>query len=68
MPEAFDEEAEIERRRKRREELLSMPSSANPLLLHAVANAAEKAAGAPAQTPAQVGTPQSPATTTSKPR
>ncbi|EQK99933.1 serine/threonine-protein kinase prp4 [Ophiocordyceps sinensis CO18] len=66
MPEAFDEEAEIERRRKRREELLSMPSSANPLLLHAVANAAEKAAGAPAQTPAQVGTPQSPATTTNR--
>ena len=35
-PEPIDEEAEIERRRKRREELMAKPSSATPLLLHAV--------------------------------
>lgn len=41
--EAFDEEAEIERRRKRRGELLAKSSSATPLLLHAVGAATSKA-------------------------
>ncbi|QGI69326.1 hypothetical protein CEK26_013283 [Fusarium fujikuroi] len=50
-PEPFDEEAEIERRRKRREEILAKHSSATPLLLHAVGAAASKAHGAsPAST------------------
>ncbi|KAM0262757.1 hypothetical protein ACHAQJ_001551 [Trichoderma viride] len=42
-PEEFDEEAEIERRRKRRGELLAKSSSATPLLLHAVGAATSKA-------------------------
>jgi serine/threonine-protein kinase PRP4 len=41
--EEFDEEAEIERRRKRRGELLAKSSSATPLLLHAVGAATSKA-------------------------
>lgn len=35
-PEVIDEDAEIERRRKRREEIMAKSSSATPLLLHAV--------------------------------
>lgn len=42
LPQPIDEDAEIERRRKRREELLAKSSSATPL--HAVGTAAEKAA------------------------
>lgn len=41
--EEFDEEAEIQRRRKRRGELLAKSSSATPLLLHAVGAATSKA-------------------------
>uniref|UniRef100_A0A8H7TMS3 non-specific serine/threonine protein kinase n=1 Tax=Bionectria ochroleuca TaxID=29856 RepID=A0A8H7TMS3_BIOOC len=41
-PEPIDEELEIERRRKRREEILAKSSSATPLLLHAV-GASDKA-------------------------
>lgn len=58
-PQQFDEDAEIERRRKRREEILAKSSSATPLLLHAVGVAAEKMTrgASPASTPTEV-TPQ----------
>jgi serine/threonine-protein kinase PRP4 len=72
-PEVIDEDAEIERRRKRRAEILAKSSSATPLLLHAVgATDKTRAASPPSlhqgtsqltesdtpQTPRTPGTPQ----------
>lgn len=65
--EQFDEEAEIERRRKRREALLAKSSSATPLLLHAVGATEKIRAASPAgsdgtldsETPQTPQTPQS---------
>ncbi|SPO04038.1 related to serine/threonine-protein kinase ppk5 [Cephalotrichum gorgonifer] len=50
-PPPLDEDAEIERRRKRREAILARSSSATPLLIHAL-HAADKSHGAsPGQSP-----------------
>lgn len=55
---AFDEGAEIERRRKRREQLMAKSSSATPLLLHAVGAAADKARAESPASSTLPGTPQ----------
>jgi serine/threonine-protein kinase PRP4 len=55
-PEQIDVEAEIERRRKRREELMAKSSSATPLLLHAVGASEKVRAMSPASP--QPGSPQ----------
>lgn len=52
-PEIIDEEAEIERRRKRRAEILARSSSATPLLLHAVGAVDKPRAASPATMPSQ---------------
>ncbi|CRK21044.1 hypothetical protein BN1723_012242 [Verticillium longisporum] len=54
-PAVIDEEAEIERRRKRRAELLAKSSSATPLLVHAVHAADRSTISSPAYT--RQGTP-----------
>lgn len=71
-PEVIDEDAEIERRRKRREEIMAKSSSATPLLLHAVGATDKTHAISPlssqqensqpleGDTPQTPGTPQTP--------
>ncbi|KAF4996170.1 hypothetical protein FGRMN_4662 [Fusarium graminum] len=76
-PEPIDEEAEIERRRKRREEILAKSSSATPLLLHAVGAAASKAHAAspastvpdtPIRTQSEIASPRTPRSDIASPR
>jgi serine/threonine-protein kinase PRP4 len=55
-PQVIDEEAEIERRRRRRDALLAKSSSATPLLVHALHEAAISSRSSPYNT--QQGTPQ----------
>ncbi|KAK2057089.1 kinase-like protein [Colletotrichum caudatum] len=55
-PMVIDEEAEIERRRRRRDELLSKSNSATPLLVHAL-HATEKPAAASPSREVTPGTP-----------
>ena len=53
-PEPVDEEAEIERRRKRRAELMARSASATPLLRHAVGASEKRAPSTEPTTPSQM--------------
>ncbi|KAI9148061.1 Serine/threonine-protein kinase prp4 [Paramyrothecium foliicola] len=75
-PQQIDEDAEIERRRKRREEILAKSHSATPLLLHAVGATDKTRASSPASslpnTPiryqSDVETPRTPLSNVASPR
>lgn len=65
-PSPIDEEAEIERRRKRREEIRAKSSSATPMLLHAVGASEKARAASPVST--HTDTPQESQTESHTPR
>src|SRR5690606_20150892 len=53
-PEPFDEDAEIERRRKRREALLARSNPATPLLIHALHGTDKPLVNSPGRSPQSI--------------